>query len=42
MKLYHGSNREIDIPNLSNSKLFKDFGQGFYLSPNYEQAQALA
>ena len=42
MKLYHGSNIEIDIPNLSKSKPFKDFGQGFYLSPNYEQAQALA
>lgn len=42
MKLYHGSNMEIDNPNLSQSKPFKDFGQGFYLSPGYEQAQALA
>ena len=24
------------------SKPFKDFGQGFYLSPGYEQAHALA
>ena len=40
MKLYHGSNMEIDKPDLSRSKPFKDFGQGFYLSPGYEQAHA--
>lgn len=38
MKLYHGSNVEIEQPDLSRSKPFKDFGQGFYLSPIYEQA----
>ena len=42
MKLYHGSNMEINKPDLSRSKPFKDFGQGFYLSPGYEQAHALA
>lgn len=42
MRLYHGSNMEIDCPDLSRSKPFKDFGQGFYLSPGYEQALALA
>lgn len=42
MKLYHGSNMEIDKPDLSRSKPFKDFGQGFYLPPGYEQAHALA
>lgn len=42
MKLYHGSNMEIDRPDLSRSKPFKDFGQGFYLSPGHEQALALA
>ncbi|MCD8135459.1 MAG: DUF3990 domain-containing protein [Parabacteroides gordonii] len=42
MKLYHGSNMEIDQPDLSRSKPFKDFGQGFYLSPGHEQAFALA
>ena len=42
MKLYHGSNMEIAKPDLSRSKPFKDFGQGFYLSPGYEQAHALA
>ena len=35
-------NMEIDKPDLSRSKPFKDFGQGFYLSPGYEQAHALA
>ena len=35
MKLYHGSNMEINKPDLSRSKPFKDFGQGFYLSPGY-------
>lgn len=38
MRLYHGSNIAIEQPNLLRSKPFKDFGQGFYLSPIYEQA----
>lgn len=42
MKLYHGSNVEIHSPDLSLSKPFKDFGQGFYLSPLHGQALALA
>ena len=42
MKLYHGSNVEVQKPDLSKSKPYKDFGQGFYLSSNYEQAAALA
>lgn len=42
MKLYHGANIEISSPDLSRSKPFKDFGQGFYLSHDYEQAHALA
>ena len=33
---------KISFPDLSRSKPFKDFGQGFYLSHDYEQAQALA
>ena len=40
MKLYHGSNMEINKPDLSRSKPFKDFGQGFYLSPGYETTVA--
>lgn len=40
--LYHGTNvffREID---LSLSNPFKDFGKGFYLTPNFHQAQNMA
>lgn len=42
MILYHGSNMAIDVPDLTKSKPNKDFGQGFYLSKEYEQALALA
>lgn len=42
MKLYHGSNTEIDSIDLSRSKVGKDFGCGFYLSAQREQAAELA
>ena len=42
MKLYHGSNVEIEEIDLSKSKTGKDFGCGFYLNPNKKQAQDLA
>ena len=42
MKLYHGSNMRVIVPDLSRSKPFKDFGSGFYLSDNYGQAMDLA
>ena len=42
MKLFHGSNVKIDIPDLSKSKPFKDFGQGFYLSADRNQAIRMA
>lgn len=42
MKLYHGSNMEIDSIDLSRSKVGKDFGCGFYLSANRQQAVDLA
>lgn len=42
MILYHGSNMVIETPDLSKSKPFKDFGKGFYLSANEEQAQRMA
>ena len=42
MKLFHGSNIEIHVPDLSRSKPYKDFGQGFYLSVNYLQAEEMA
>lgn len=42
MKLYHGSNLEIASIDLSRSKVGKDFGCGFYLSAQKEQAAELA
>lgn len=42
MKLYHGSNKVIEQIDLSYSKVGKDFGCGFYLSPTQEQAGELA
>lgn len=42
MRLYHGSNVEIDVVNLSLSKVGKDFGIGFYLSADREQAFDMA
>ncbi len=38
MKLYHGTNMTFDKIDLRKSKPNKDFGQGFYLSPEYDQA----
>lgn len=42
MKLYHGTNAVFDQIDLSKSKPNKDFGQGFYLSPDYDQALNMA
>ncbi|MDO4511204.1 MAG: DUF3990 domain-containing protein [Bacteroidales bacterium] len=42
MILYHGSNMRVTVPDLKRSKPYKDFGQGFYLSDNYDQAKKLA
>ncbi len=36
--LHHGSNVAIEIIDLSKSKPGKDFGKGFYLNPDSEQA----
>jgi len=38
MILYHGSNLEIDKPDLCHSRDNVDFGKGFYTTPIYEQA----
>ncbi|MBR5963360.1 MAG: DUF3990 domain-containing protein [Bacteroidaceae bacterium] len=38
MILYHGSNVSIDKPDWERSKPYKDFGRGFYLSSDEEQA----
>lgn len=42
MILYHGTNQDFDTVDLSKSKPNKDFGQGFYLSADYDQAMAMA
>ena len=42
MKLFHGSNTVVDHPEIAKGKPFKDFGQGFYLSDNLEQAIEMA
>ena len=42
MTLYHGSTVEIKEIDLNLSKPNKDFGKGFYLSDNFEQAYEMA
>ena len=42
MKLYHGSNMEIDSIELSKCRPYKDFGRGFYLTTLPEQAKKMA
>ncbi len=42
IRLHHGSNVGIDTIDLSRSKKGKDFGQGFYLNTNYNQALEIA
>ena len=42
MILYHGSNVKIEVPDLEKSKPYKDFGRGFYLSADKNQALRMA
>jgi len=42
MKLYHGSNVSIEEIDLKRARRGKDFGQGFYLSADYNQAMMMA
>lgn len=42
MKLYHGTNAEIPQINLNESRVGKDFGLGFYLTPDRQVAQRQA
>ena len=42
IRLYHGSNMAIEQIDLSRSKRGKDFGQGFYLNANPDQAMEMA
>ena len=39
MKLYHGSNQIVRQPNLLKGRKFLDFGSGFYLSDEKNQAE---
>ena len=40
--LYHGSDIEIKEIDLSQSRINKDFGRGFYLSSDLDQARKFA
>ncbi len=42
MKLYHGSNMAIDAIDLNRGRRGKDFGRGFYLSADLDQALMMA
>lgn len=42
MILYHGTNTDFDNIDLQKSKPNKDFGRGFYLSADFNQALELA
>lgn len=42
MILYHGTNMAFDAIDLTASKPNKDFGRGFYLTPDFEQAMNMA
>ena len=42
MRLYHGSNVEIESIDFEKSKPGKDFGIGFYLSADEQQAMEMA
>lgn len=42
MRLYHGSNILVEKPNLKYSRTSRDFGLGFYLTTDYNQASTWA
>lgn len=42
MILYHTSDRVVALPNVEHSRLFLDFGKGFYVTPNRLQAEKYA
>lgn len=42
MKLYHGTNQDIEVIDLTRGLLHKDFGRGFYLTPDIETAERMA
>lgn len=42
MIVYHGTNADIAEIDLTRGSRFKDFGQGFYVTPDLETAQRMA
>lgn len=42
MILYHGSNEDIDLIDLEKGSRYKDFGKGFYLTPDKATATRMA
>ena len=40
--LYHGSYCEVKNPDIKLCRRYKDFGQGFYLTTDFEQAENFA
>lgn len=42
MIVYHGTNADIEEIDLSKGSRYKDFGQGFYVTPDLETARRMA
>ena len=42
MRLYHGSDILVTNPGIEKGRPYKDFGKGFYLSDNLQQARNMA
>jgi hypothetical protein len=42
MKLYHGSTAGVETPDLQQCRRTTDFGQAFYTTTNFEQAEKWA
>lgn len=42
MLVYHGTNADIEVIDLSKGTRYKDFGQGFYVTPDLETARRMA
>ena len=40
MKIYHGSIEKVETPEIRKSNRTLDYGQGFYTTTSYEQAEA--
>ncbi len=40
--LYHGTNEPFDVPDPNRGRRGTDFGQGFYLTPDFDSAASIA